>query len=86
MPCELWFLLGLFSIAVVSGLFLHHFFKHSQEPNRLENCDRLFQVRDVFVCCMFERPLAQRCSHELWICIFSVLFIVSYYQLRTHCE
>ena len=86
MPCELWFILGLASVFAVGALVVHHFVIHGEGSQRLEGFDRVFQPRDVFVCCMFQRPWRQRCAHECWIVIFVVIFIICYYQLQLQCN
>ena len=88
MPCEIWFLLGLGSVFLIGALVLHHFFKHSDSEGdeRLKGFDRIFQFQDVFVCCMFQRPWRQRCSHECWIVVIFVVFLISYNHLQQECN
>jgi hypothetical protein len=60
------FLVGLqvvFALAAVL-LVVHHYNKHEHD---LTGTDRCFQPEDVFVCCDFDWPCVQRCSHEMWV-------------------
>jgi len=77
-------------LAVIMGLCVfgilvllwHHYEKHYE----LEGCERCFQPEDVCVCCMTQRPVLERCSHEMYVCILGLVCLVCWWQLYTRCS
>jgi hypothetical protein len=65
-------------------LLIHHYHKHEHD---LAGTDRCFQPEDVFVCCMRDRPCAQRCSHEMYVvlCLLAVVGLHVVYLETDEC-
>ena len=68
-------------ILAILVLSWHHYEKHEE----LDSCDRCFQIEDVCVCCMMDRPISKRCSHEMWVCVFGVVFVACWLQWLDGC-
>lgn len=61
-----------FLLAVI--LIIHHYFKHVDLEGR--GYYRFFQPEDVCVFCFTERPIVQRCSHEVYVVILVVCALI----------
>ena len=82
MLCILTLIFSILSFVLAGLLLIHHYFKHVDLAGR--GFYRIFQPEDVFVFCFFERPIMQRCSHEVYVVILVVCALVLTFVRVTH--
>jgi quinol-cytochrome oxidoreductase complex cytochrome b subunit len=75
MFCTILLVLQVMFPVIAILLLAHHYNKH----DNLDGCERWFQPEDVCVCCLdrMDRPVHNRCSHEMYVVLCIILCIVS---------